>query len=132
MRLFTTFFLFLLLHLAGDGNSVFASNHYGKTIYLSNSYPQAKLVKYDEESQRSLLQQPAELPAKNDFLLFEEEDNEEENSRKAKSPVEPVSIFFSALHISHPGTTLINAFSFCRHKRYPGDCKYITHRVLRI
>lgn len=133
MRLSITLLLFLCLHLTGDCNAVFGSNHNGKTAHLSYTcLNRTKLAGFTGQNQRSFFQQPADLPGENDCLLFEEEDNEEENTRKLKSPAEPVSIFLCELFNLQPGTTLTNPVSFYSQKGHPGDCKYIAHRALRI
>jgi hypothetical protein len=133
MRRLILFSLILCFHLSGDRTVVCGSTPNGKIAQSFCAYlHHAKSVASTNENQGRFLQHAADLPRENDLLLFEEEDNEEEYTRKLKSPTEPASIFFYAFTISHPGAALANVISFYNDKAYAGDCKYIAYRALRI
>ncbi|MEO5680985.1 MAG: hypothetical protein ABIQ88_00025 [Chitinophagaceae bacterium] len=133
MKSILTFLFFLCGHLSGESTVVDVAGCNGKVSHsLYGQQDGIKTFGKPEGSQQALLDSHPELPGENDLLFFEEDDSEEEFTRKPKSSTEPVSLFFTAFVAAHPRRKISNQVFFHYHQSYTSTCKYLAHGVLRI
>jgi hypothetical protein len=130
MRLCTTFLLFLCIILQGDSTAVFSGSAIQHSPELYNR--QVATQGSTAEKQTRFFESSAEMPGDKDPVVFEEEDNEEENSKKTKPAVEPVSLFFCEYISARSCITLTNKLFAGRHLHLAGNEKWLAIRVLRI
>jgi hypothetical protein len=130
MKLLTTFLFLLSFLLQGDRTGIL--KRYESTYSLHGYVQQVTLQSSITEKNLPFFESPVQLPGGNDILVFEEEDNEEENERKSASTIERSPLFLRKYISAGCYIALTNTLFSNRHISFAADCKWLSCRVLRI
>lgn len=132
MRPLVIFFFFLCLHLLGGYGAACASNHACKAGRLP-VYNCVKTPGVEQGMGKPLLFNTShDVPEGSECLLFAEDNDQEDSTKKSRSPVEGFSVYLCALTSGSPAHDLATGLVFRRHSSCTTSCRYIVLRVLRI
>ena len=131
MRRLLTFFLFLCFLLLGGIPSACAGKSYSPSRLPVHHQSKTGVIKQTGDHPSPLLSGYRDLPEDSDLpLLAEDDDDQEDITKKAKPSIEGFAIPFA--FVSGASPSHLTNYLFFHHRAYTNYCKYILQRALRI
>ena len=135
MRVLVIFFLFVCFHLLSGYSTAGTGNHYSKAWRLqAQNGAETQGINLKGVRESVFLSGHRDLPAENEFPVFADADDDQEDiGLKRSIPlIESFSTRFFAFASCLSGSGLTNNLFFRGPPAYARSCKYILQRALRI